>query len=471
MYCFQKNIFRKIFPEVAFWKKILIFALPIAFQNMSTAILGIIDVSIISDMGETAVASVSLANQLVYIASLIIFGITSGAQVYLSRYYGEKNTHCLKETFSLMMFFTLLINTLIMLMCLIIPNMAIGFFTDDKALIAGGVSYIRVAAPLFVFSAISNSYAAFFRSVGIPKIPMITTIVSLLVKLALDMLLIYGFAFIPAMGIKGAAMATLISKIVEFSLYLFFMLRHKEREYVFRFKDISFIKLRPAAEFIKRTYPVILNESLWGMGTSFFNAIFGRMGEQTISAMSIAMNMENLGNSFFYGISIGCCVSISFVIGQKKLDKAKQDAKKYALAGFYVGTGIMLLMLAIDIPYVKIFFSNLEAETQRLAIALIAVYACYMPFRSLASVFIMGNFRAGDDSRAAMLLDVLPVYLWSLPLGYLMGIKFHFGAVTVLTVMQFKRFIKAMLALRHFTGGKWLRVLDDKEVNYELYNT
>ena len=207
------------------------------------------------------------------------------------------------------------------------------------------------------------------------------------------------------------------------------------------------------------------------MGTSFFNTIFGRMGEQTISAVSIATNMENLGNSFFYGISIGCCVSISFVIGQKKLDKAKQDAKKYALAGFSVGIGIMLLMLAIDIPYVEIFFSNLEAETQRLAIALIAVYACYMPFRSLASVFIMGNFRAGDDSRAAMLLDVLPVYFWSLPLGYLMGIKFHFGAVTVLTVMQFQSFIKAMLALRHFTGGKWLRVLDDKEVNYELYNT
>ena len=140
--------------------------------------------------------------------------------------------------------------------------MAIGFFTGDNALIQGGISYIRIAAPMFVFYALSASYVAFFRAVGIQKIPMIVTIVSLLVKIALNMLLIYGFAFVPAMGIKGAALATLISKIVEFLLYFCYMLKYEEKKYIFRFSDICFVKLSSSLEFIRRTYPVILNESL-----------------------------------------------------------------------------------------------------------------------------------------------------------------------------------------------------------------
>ena len=179
------------------------------------------------------------------------------------------------------------------------------------------------------------------------------------------------------------------------------------------------------------------------------------MGERTVSAMSIATQMEQLGNSFFYGISIGCCVSVSFLLGQGNIAKAKEEAKKYALAGFYVGVFIMVLMLSINIPCVKIFFSTLEKETQTMAVRLITVFALYMPFRSLASVFIMGNFRASGDCRAGMLLDVLPVYLWSLPIGYLLGIRLHLGAVAVLAVMQFKRFIKAMLATKRFMDGKW----------------
>lgn len=202
-----------------------------------------------------------------------------------------------------------------------------------------------------------------------------------------------------------------------------------------------------------------MNESLWGIGTSSFNAVFGRMGTSAVSAVSIARQLENLGNAFFYGIAIGACVTISYTIGEKNLGEAKALAKKYALAGFYVGVGIMLLMLSIDIPYVKIFFSGLEKETQKLTMGLIAIIAAYMPVRSLASTLIMGVLRAGGDSKKAMFYDVLPVYAWSLPLGFILGIKLHCSVIVVLAVMQFKRFIKCAFALR--------RVLSEKWINYE----
>ena len=460
----KSKAFSGIMPEKQFWLKVLSFSVPIAIQNMSSAILGIIDVSIISGMGENAVAAVSLATQLFYIVSLITFGITSGASVYLSRAYGEKNPEGVRETFSITLLFSLLLNFLIMLFCLFAPQTALGFFTDEAQTIKDGALYLLLITPTFLLYSVSNSCVAFFRSADRPKIPMVATMVSLSIKVVLNYVLIYGIWFIPQMGIAGAALSTLISKIVEMAIYLVYMAKYEHREYVFTLKDIAFFKPKAVSSFVGKTYPVILNESLWGIGISAFNAIFGRMGIAAVSAVSIARQLENLGNAFFYGIAIGGCVTISRTIGEKNLEEAKVLAKKYALAGFYVGIGVMLLMLAIDIPYVKLFFSKLEPETQRYTIALIAVYALYMPFRSLASTLIMGVMRAGGDSRAAMLYDVVPVYLWSLLIGYIMGIKLEFSIITVLSVMMFKRFIKCAFALKRVISGKWINY---KEIESE----
>lgn len=452
----MSKMFKNIFPDKAFWKMVLAFSIPIAMQNMSSAILGIIDVSVISNMGETAVAAVSLANQLFYIVSLITFGITSGASVYLSRNFGEKNPQGMRETFSVTLFFSLLINLVIMLFCLFFPRIALGFFTNDAQTVKDGALYLLIITPTFLLYSLSNSYVAFFRSVKQPKIPMIATMVSLGIKTVLNFVLIYGFAFIPAMGVAGAALSTLISKIVETAIFLISIARYEDKEYVFKPSDIKYFKPKAIGDFVHKTYAVILNESLWGFGITAFNAIFGRMGNSAVSAVSIARQLENLGNAFFYGIAIGACVTISCCIGEKKLEEAKEFARKYAFAGFYVGFGVMALMLMIDIPYVNFFFSSLETETQSLTKWLIAIYALYMPFRALASTLIMGVMRAGGDSQKAMLYDVLPVYIWSLLLGFILGIKLKYSIITVLAVMMFKRFIKCAFALRRVASGKWI---------------
>ncbi len=452
----MSKIFKNIFPDKAFWKMVLAFSIPIAMQNMSSAILGIIDVSVISNMGETAVAAVSLANQLFYIVSLITFGITSGASVYLSRNFGERNPEGMRETFSITLFFSLLINFVIMLFCLFFPKIALGFFTNDAQTIKDGALYLLIITPTFLLYSLSNSYVAFFRSVKQPKIPMIATMVSLGIKTVLNFVLIYGFAFIPAMGVAGAALSTLISKIVETAIFLISIARYEDKEYVFKPSDIKYFKPKAIGDFVHKTYAVILNESLWGFGITAFNAIFGRMGNSAVSAVSIARQLENLGNAFFYGIAIGACVTISCSIGEKKLEEAKEFARKYALAGFYVGFGVMALMLLIDIPYVNFFFSSLEAQTQLLTKWLIAIYALYMPFRALASTLIMGVMRAGGDSQKAMLYDVVPVYVWSLVLGFVLGIKLKYSIITVLAVMMFKRFIKCGFALKRVVSGKWI---------------
>lgn len=445
-----------LFPEKAFWSRMLRFSIPIALQNLSVALLAIVDVSLISSMGENAVAAVSLANQVTYVTSLIAFGITSGASVYLSRAFGAKNKAEVKKNFAVMMFYSILLNLIVALVSLITPKGMLALYTNKQELMDLGAVYLLIVTPTFVLYGISNGMSTFFRSANLPAKPMITSLVTIFVKTGLNCVMIYGLGPIPSMGIAGAAIATLVSRIVELLMYIFFLAQFKEKDYIFSMRDVLLIKWNNLKIFMRDTYPVILNETLWGLGLSSFSAIFGRMGAMELSALSVAQQLENLCNSFFYGIGIGACVSISYVIGEKRYEDARRLARQYAVSGFYVGLCIMMLMLGINHMYVNVCFSDLTLETRQIAQWLIVIYAVYMPFRSLASSMIMGALRAGGDSKSAMLYDVLPIYVWSLPLGFLTGIVLHWGMVPVLFIMQFKRVIKSGLALRRLLSDRWI---------------
>ena len=446
-----------LLPERSFWRQVARFGTSIALQNLTVALFGMIDVSIISDMGETAVSAVSLANQVFYVASLITFGITSGASVILSRLYGAGNERAFKKIFSVMCFLCTVMNTLIMVASFAVPRLLLGIYTDDSVLIAEGVIYLIITAPMNPIYGISNSLGCFFRATNRPSVPLIVSVSTVVLKTGLNYIFIYGFGVIPAMGVAGAAVATLLCKVAELVLYLVFYVTFKEKNYCFRMSDLSYIRRGNLQIFLKDTLPVILNESLWGIGLSAFNMVFGRMGVVAVSAISVAGQMEKLGNACFYGISIGACVTISHMLGKGKREEAKLAAKRYAVIGIEVGVAIMVLMLALNHFCVVSFFGELTEETRQMAESMVAVYALYMPFRSFASCMIMGAMCAGGDSRRAMYYDVAPVYLWSLPIGFVLGVWLKLPAVIVLAVMQFKRVIKSGFALKRLMSEKWLQ--------------
>lgn len=464
----DKGVVRQIIlPERDFWKKVFGFAIPIALQNLSVALFGIIDVSIISNMGEVAVSAVSLANEVFYVASLITFGITSGTSVLLSRYYGAGNRGEFKKNFAAMLVMCTVINTLVMLLSFVVPGQLLALYTDEKVLMEAGAIYLIITAPMNVCYGIANSISTFFRSVHKPSVPLLVSLATVIVKTGLNVVFIYGMGPIPEMGVAGAAIATLLAKILELVLYILFLLRFKDKEYCFRWRDIRGLNKNMMGPYLKEIAPVILNESMWGLGVSSFNMIFGRMGLAAVSAVSVARKLENLCNAFFYGIGIGSCVTISSMLGENKKEEAKLAAKRYAVVGFEAGILIMLLMLGCNHIYVDTFFKDLTAETCTVTKILIIIYALYMPFRSLASTLIMGVLRAGGDSKRAMYYDVLPVFVWALPIGFVLGIVLKLPIGIVLAVMQFKRVIKCGFALRRMLSGKWLRMQEFETIKEE----
>lgn len=454
-----KSVF---FPEREFWKRVFGFGTSVAVQNLTVALFGMIDVSVISYMGETAVSTVSLANQVFYVASLITFGITSGASVILSRYYGAGDTEGVRKAFSVMVFLCTIVNAAIMTASLAVPRLLLALYTDDPMLMAEGAVYLVITAPMNLFYGISNSLSAFFRSVNRPSVPLIVSLATVVLKTVLNVVLIHGILGMPAMGVTGAALATLLCKVAEFAFFFCFFVGFKEKDYCFRFRDLAYLSKKNIRDFSRETYPVIINESMWGIGVSSFNMIFGRLGVVAVSAASVAQQMEKLGNSFFYGVSIGACVTISSMLGKKEYKEARLTAKRYAVVGAEVGILIMLLMLGTNHVCVAHLFGDLTEETRRTAEWMIVVYALYMPFRSFASCLIMGLMRAGGDGKRAMYYDVLPVYLWALPVGFLLGVGLNLPVTVVLAAMQFKRAIKSFLALRRLVSGKWLHVSQEE---------
>ena len=210
-------------------------------------------------------------------------------------------------------------------------------------------------------------------------------------------------------------------------------------------------------KFLKGTYHIILNESFWGLGIASFSIIFGRMGSVSISSLNIAKTLEELFNTFFYGIAIGAVVMLGYDIGNKEYDAAKQNAKRFAVIGAEAGIMIMIAMLCLKGVFVDVFFGNLMPETKITAKTLIAVFAVLMGVGSLSSVLIMGVMRAGGDSKKAMFYDVLPIYLFSFPAGLLSGVVFNLPIHIVMPVMYGKRIIKCIFTVKRLVSGKWLK--------------
>ena len=180
----KSRIRQVLLPEMEFWRNLIKFAIPIALQNLTTALFGIIDVSIISNMGEVAVSSVSIANQVSYISNNITFGITSGASVILSRCYGAKDKEGFKKAFAIMLFLSTILNTIITMVSFCLPRQVLSLYTNEAELIAQGAVYLVITAVTNIFYGISHSIVSFFRSVKMPSIPMYAALVTVAVKTA-----------------------------------------------------------------------------------------------------------------------------------------------------------------------------------------------------------------------------------------------------------------------------------------------
>lgn len=445
-----------LLPDRMFLRQTLHIALPMTIQYGIVSLLNIMDVVLVQGLGDQAIAAVSLANQVNFIISLVIFGITSGATTFMAQYYGQGSDEGVRKSmalsFALVFGLTLFYSTFVMAF----PRFAMRIFTSDMQLVELGAQYLPVVAPTYLLSGVTLTYSSIMRCTGRAKLPMFASIIALSLNTLMNYLLIYGIGGFPKMGIMGAAVATLLSRGIETTIILLFDYVPQNRFKV-KWQDFRHIDKPFTIQFFQKTTPVILNETIWGVGTAGYSMIFGRIGTTAVAAMNIASTMDQLFSVLFRGMANAALVMLGNELGAGKITRAKLDAGRFCLWGFIFGILVGIIMSLLSHRFVHLLFGGVTAETAALSVHIIYIISAYIPLRAFMSIVIVGVLRSGGDTMYAFMLDTLPIYLISLPAGIIFGIILGKPMELVLSVMYSYCIIQSIFGIRRTLSYRWAK--------------
>ena len=439
-----------------FYKTLFSIAIPIILQNLLQNLVNMMDTIMVGRLGALSIAAVGLGNQIFFMLNMVIFGISSGASIFISQFWGAQDFKGIRKSFGIMLILCFVISIIFMTAALLYPQGLISLYSNDQAVIEEGGRYLKTVAPCYPLFAISFACQMAFRSTENVLLPMVTTTISFILNISLNYLLIFGFAplNIPSYGVVGAALATLFSRSVE-TLIILIGGRLKGYEVM---KKISQLFLFDSA-FIKKliivALPVLLSESCWGLGITSQNSIFAHSGTDSFSAYSIMNTISQLTWVVFIGMGNAASVILGKKIGAGEESTAKAFAHKYAwffpLMGFFIG--LFLFPLSLLLPYLFNVSPEIIAITQSMIYVLIALY----PFRAFNILIIIGICRSGGDTIFASLIDNGWMWVLAIPLGCLACFVWQLPAWIIFLCLESEQIFKTLCGIWRLKSGKWLK--------------
>jgi len=432
-----------------FYSSLVAIAIPISLQALLQNFVNMLDTIMIGRLGSVEIAAVGLGNQIFFILNMILFGITSGGGVFIAQFWGKKDLAGIRKSLGLMTLIAFVVSFIFTIVCLLIPNQLIRLYSPDPQVIQVGGSYLRFVCLSYVPTAISFSITLALRSTERVKLPLVCTSISLFTNLIANYLLI----FVAGLGVKGAAIATVISRIIELVILATWSYSHKY-EICGKLKELLGFNRYFIVKFLKIAFPVIINETFWGLGTSVYNAIFAHAGTNAFTAYSITGTISQLTWVFCMGFGNGIGVLIGKRIGEKKIEEAKTYAKRsmwfMPLIGAFVG--VFLVPLSKLLP---VFF-NVDQEIIKTATAILMILIFVYPFNSFCMNWIVGVCRAGGDTVFSAVAEIVVLWCVAIPLGYVAAFVLHLPAPMIYLFFCSESIAKAIIGAIRVLSGKWL---------------
>ena len=434
-------------------KEIVRLALPIALQQFMTALVGACDAIMLGKLSQDAMSAVSLATQVTFVFNLFMFAFMAGENMFVAQYYGKGDYTGISQVFSLVTKICGCIAVVFLAGTLFFPEQLMRILTNEETLLVLGSEYLRVIGISYVFSGIAQIFLAIMKNCGAVNMSTLINGVMVILNIALNAVFIFGLSGFPKMGIKGAALATVLATVVQFLWSVGYVLC--------RIRAVKF-SLRSCEKklfgrFWQKTVPLLINNLAWGIGFSMYSVIMGHLGTDAVAANGIANISKNLVVCFCLGLGNAGSIIVGNRLGADRLQEAKEVGETLTKTAIIAGivSGIVLIALSPFITKMVDLTPTARGYLQKML--LISSY--YIAGKSVNCMTIGGIFAAGGDSKFGMLCDSVTLWCIIVPLGCICAFILKLPVMVVYFVLNLDEIIKLPVVYKHYKKYKWIKNL------------
>lgn len=440
-----------------FYRSFIVLCVTLMLEQAVILSVNLADNIMLGTYSEHSLAGIAAVNQIQFVLQQVVYAVSNGLIILGSQYWGQKRIPEIRKLSAIAMRVSLVLVVALFIAVTIFPRQILGLFTPSEAIIAEGVQYLNIIRFSYIFFGISAILLGTMRVVESVRIALVVSVISLLLNCTINFVLIYGRFGAPEMGVRGAAIGTLIARIAECLIYIVFVFARDKRVQL-RLKDLLVVDNSMFRDFMRVSTPVILTQALWGLSNALQTVILGHMNDVAIAAQSISSNIFLL----LKVASVGACSAASIIIGKtigesKDMNRLREYTR--TLQVMFVGIGLVLgtALFFIRIPLLRIY--NITDETRALANAYMLIQSVVLVTMSYQMPTNGGIIRGGGDTKFIMIVDLISIWGIVLPLSFLAAFVWELSPVIVIMLLNSDQVFKCIPAFIRVNSYKWVRKL------------
>ena len=444
---------RKVFKDKAFLKTMFMLALPITVQSFITSSLNLVDTMMVGSLQEAAISAVGLANKYMFIFTLCLMGVNAGANVFMSQLWGKRDVEGIKTFLGVDITVSFMAIALFGGLAFFSPEVIMKVMSKDPEVMKLGEAYLKIVAPSCLFMGMTQAYSTALRSTEQTKLPMYGSLIGVGLNIVLNWIFIFGKFGMPAMGVQGAALATMIARLIEmiFVVGMVYITKNKIAAHI---KEMLNYNLEHMKAYFATSWSVILNELIFSSGSAAYSVAYARISTSASATMQISGTIIDMFFIFLTGVGTASAIMIGNKIGAKEEERAREYASHVGMLTPIIGIslGIGLWLLA---PIVPTWF-KIQPETYQDTLRVLRIMALFMPLRAFNAIMIIGVFRGGADTAYSMFVQAGTIILYSVPIAFVGAMSLKWPVYLVFMLVCIEDVIKLPFEFVRLKSGKWI---------------
>lgn len=436
-----------------YWKEVVQIGLPITLQSILQSSYSLVDQLMVGTLGTLSIAGSGLVGKFSSLVTFTLASVASVTSILVAQYHGSKDKEGVSRSFFSCLYIALVVMALFMALCLCLPSGILSIYTTDKDMIAEAVPYFIVIAISFLPMTLTLEFSALLRSIEKSKIPLYAGMVSMLLNVIFNYVFIFGKLGMPRLGLLGAGIGTFLSRCVEALVQLIFLLHLCKKNELY-LHPISIVHMDQYRKIALIVCPILFNEFSWSVGENIYAAIYGRIGTQSVAAMTLTNPLQGLFIGMFSGVSGAATVMTGKRLGQDDKEEAYSIGKYLIKVGAIGSIIVSVILVLISTPYVGLY--DVEPEVAATTKRILYVLAVYLIVKILNMIVASGVLRSGGKTKYTLYIDLIGTWIFGVPLGLLGAFALKLPIEGVYALLSFEEVVRLIITFVIFHKKIWM---------------